>query len=141
MSIAPTIAPTPPAPGFDRPSKREVRVLIEHLFPQPSVDERRAEFRYPYSFLVALTPVDGEGGKDITLSEGSVVVVGKDLSERGFGFFHEHPLPYRRAIVTLSDNSGYSVRLLIDLAWCRFTTQGWYESGGRFLEVVSACAV
>ena len=134
MSIAPAILPTPPAPGFARPSKREVRVLIEHLFPQPPSSDRRTEFRNPYPFLVALTPVDGEG---TDLSEDSVVVVGKDLSEHGFGFFHREPFPYRRAIVTLSDSSGYSVRLLIDLAWCRFTTHGWYESGGRFLEVVS----
>ena len=137
MSIAPAIVSTPPAPGIDRPSKREVRVLVERLFPQWPGSERRTEFRYPYPFLVALTPVDGEG---TALPEDSVVVVGKDLSERGLGFFHEHPLPYRRAIVTLSDNSGYSVGLLIDLAWCRFTTQGWYESGGRFLEVTSECA-
>ena len=122
-------------------------MLVERLFPQPPMNERRGEFRYPYPFLVTLTPVDGEGtvfdgegGKVTALPEDSMVVVGKDLSERGFGFFHEHPLPYRRAIVTLSDNSGYSVQLLIDLAWCRFTTQGWYESGGRFLEVTSEYA-
>ena len=29
---------------------------------------------------------------------------------------------------------------LIDLTWCRFTRQGWYESGGRFLESVDFAA-
>ncbi len=137
MSIAPTTVPISPAAGFDRPAKREVRVLIERLFPQSPKAERRAEIRYPFPFLVTLNPVDAEG---IVSVEDSVVVVGKDLSERGFGFFHEHPLSCRRAIATLEDSSGYNVRLLIDLAWCCFTTHGWYESGGRFLEVASECA-
>jgi hypothetical protein len=66
----------------------------------------------------------------------ALVVVGKNLSEEGLGFYHQQPLPYRRAIITLEDNSGRSVSLLIDLSWCRFTRQGWYDSGGRFLEIV-----
>jgi hypothetical protein len=26
--------------------------------------------------------------------------------------------------------------VLVDLKWCRFTRHGWYESGGRFLQIV-----
>jgi hypothetical protein len=68
------------------------------------------------------------------------VVVGKDLSDRGLGFFHPHPIPHRRAIVTLEDSSQRGVSLLIDLSWCRFTRHGWYDSGGRFLQIVSSLA-
>ena len=41
-------------------------------------------------------------------------------------------------IVSLDTSDGSSLTFLIDLAWCRFTKKGWYESGGRFLEVVEA---
>jgi hypothetical protein len=67
-------------------------------------------------------------------------VVGKDLSERGLGFYHQAPLPYRRAIVTLEDASGRVVSLLMDLSWCRFTRHGWYDSGGRFLKLIPSMA-
>ena len=74
--------------------------------------------------------------KDGRTPEGeSLVVVGKHLSERGLGFYHPKPLPYRRVIASLESN-GLWLGFLIDLKWCRFTRQGWYESGGRFLEVV-----
>ena len=39
-------------------------------------------------------------------------------------------------IVSLEASDGGRHGFLIDLAWCRFTKQGWYESGGRFLEAV-----
>ncbi len=117
----------------DRQPKRVVGELIKRLIHREMVDERRQDFRYPYPFLVGLTPVDTGGA---ATAESPVVVVGKNLSERGLGFFHERPLPCRRAIVTLEDESGYTAGLLIDIAWCRFTSQGWYESGGRFLKVV-----
>jgi len=52
------------------------------------------------------------------------------------GFYHPHPLPYRRMIVSLETGDGRWLSFLIDLTWCRFTKQGWYESGGRFLQPV-----
>jgi hypothetical protein len=39
-------------------------------------------------------------------------------------------------IVALETAGGDRLRLLIDVTWCRFTEQGWYESGGRFLQTV-----
>ena len=65
-------------------------------------------------------------------------MVGKHLSERGLGFYHPQPLPYRRMIVSLEGPRGDWFGFLIDLTWCRFTRQGWYESGGRFLESVAS---
>lgn len=117
--------------------KREVRQLLGRLFPGGVPRERRHDGRYPFPFLVKLTPVD-----DRTLQPVAepIVVVGKDLSDRGLGFFHPHPIPHRRAIVTLEDSSRRGVSLLIDLSWCRFTRHGWYDSGGRFLQIVSPLA-
>jgi hypothetical protein len=83
--------------------------------------------------LIHLTPVGDDG---CTPCGDSIVVVGKHLSERGLGFYHPQPLPYRRMIASLEAGNGQWTGFLIDLNWCRFTRQGWYESGGKFLEAV-----
>ena len=103
------------------------------LYPRGDVGERRGEQRYPYPYLVRLTPVAADG---VTVVGESLVVVGKHLSERGLGFYHPRPIAYRRVIATLETTSGQRLGFLIDLSWCRFTQQGWYESGGRFLRAV-----
>jgi hypothetical protein len=83
--------------------------------------------------LIHLTPVGDDG---MTPEGETVVVIGKHLSERGFGFFHQMPLPHRRMIASLESSKGQWFGFLIDLNWCRFVKGGWYESGGRFLQAV-----
>jgi hypothetical protein len=112
----------------------QIRGVLTELRPRNDMNERRHGGRYPYPHLISLTPV----GKDGLSPEGeAIVVVGKHLSERGLGFYHPKPLPYRRMIASLETANGRSVAFLIDLSWCRFMRQGWYESGGRFLQAVS----
>jgi hypothetical protein len=41
-------------------------------------------------------------------------------------------------IVSLEVGADAWLGFLIDLSWCRFTKQGWYESGGRFRQVVNS---
>ena len=106
--------------------------LLSTLYPKQEFMERRHETRYPFPYLVHITPVAADG---VTVQGETVVVVGKHLSEQGLGFYHPKPLPYRRVIASLEDN-GRWLGFLIDLKWCRFTRQGWYESGGRILESV-----
>ena len=134
---------TLPDLGVDQESmplpEEEVRTcvcgLLTNLYPRQETHERRAERRYPFPYLVQLSPV----GEDSLEPIGeTVVVVGKHLSERGLGFYHLKPLPYRRMIVSIEVGNGSWVGFLIDLTWCRFTKQGWYESGGRFLQIVAS---
>jgi hypothetical protein len=107
--------------------------LLNALYPQHDLTERRYENRYPFPYLVQLTPVDEDG---VAPQGDTVVVVGKHLSERGLGFYHPQPLPHRRMVASLENGNGQSIRFLIDLSWCRFIKHGWYESGGRFLRLV-----
>ncbi|MBN2024598.1 MAG: hypothetical protein JW809_17600 [Pirellulales bacterium] len=107
--------------------------LLATLYPRVDQPERRAEQRFPFPYLVHLTPV---GEDDLAPVGETVVVVGKHLSERGLGFYHPKPLSFRRMIVSIETGNGGWIGLLIDLTWCRFTRQGWYESGGRFLRGV-----
>ncbi len=113
--------------------RAQVLGLLTALYPRNDLLERRRDNRYPFPCLIHLTPV----GKDGCSPEGAtVVVVGKHLSEHGFSFYHQAPLPHRRMIASLEAGRERWVGFLIDLKWCRFTKDGWYESGGRFLQTV-----
>jgi hypothetical protein len=123
-----------PEQGEEPESVRiQVWALLTTLYPRNELVERRQENRYPFPHLIHLTPVAEDGR---TPAGETIVVVGKRLSQRGLGFYHPKPLPYRRMIASLDDTRGQRLGFLIDLSWCRFTKQGWYESGGRFLESV-----
>lgn len=114
-----------------------VRGLLASLYSRDRALDRRRDRRYPYPHLIRLLPVAADRS---TPAGPAVIVVGKHLSERGLGFYHSKPLAARRMIATLEGAHGARLYLLIDLSWCRFTGGGWYESGGRFLEVVEEFA-
>lgn len=107
--------------------------LLATLYPRHNLWERRQGQRFPFPHLITLTPV-GEDG--VTPSGESVVVAGKQVSEEGLGFYHQQPLPHRRMIASIDAGNGQWLSFLIDINWCRFTRQRWYESGGRFLQTV-----
>lgn len=120
-------------PALEQQIRRSVWGLLASLYPSPRQVDRRKEQRYPFPYLVRLWPTDESG----TAPCGSpMVVVGKQLSERGMGFYHPRPLANRRMVAVLDSGQGQPLALLLDVSWCRFTSQGWYESGGRFLDIV-----
>jgi hypothetical protein len=99
---------------------------------KPSV-QRREHQRVPYPTLIKLEPVDPA---TLEPQDHPLVVVGKHLSEQGLGFYHRDPMPHRFLAAVLELDGGTSVRLLINVSWCRFTRHGWYESGGKFVRVL-----
>jgi hypothetical protein len=119
--------------GGDEEIRAQVWGLLTALYPRNDLVERRRDNRYPFPCLIHLTPVGPDG---VTPEGKTVVVVGKHLSEHGFGFYHQGPLPHRRMIASLESKKGHWLAFLIDLNWCRFTKDGWYESGGRFMQTV-----
>ena len=85
--------------------------------------------------LFQLTPLD-ENGEPVELA--ALTVVGKNISRRGLSFYHNEPLLYRRAMITV-DHAGFDgFSAEIDISWCRFAKPGWYESGGRLLALTHA---
>ena len=81
-----------------------------------------------------LTPVAPDGRTPL---EPAVVVVGKHISEHGLGFYHPQPLAFRRVVADIPVGRQLpSFHVLMDLSWCRFIRDGWYDGGGRFLEEV-----
>lgn len=119
--------------GMDEEVRAQVCGLLSKLYPHNGLTERRRDNRYPFPCLIHLTPVGPDG---ITPNGDTKVVIGKHLSERGFGFYHQAPLPNRRMIASIECQKGHWVGFLIDISWCRFSKGGWYESGGRFLQAV-----
>ena len=108
---------------------QHVNALIDNLYPQV-VTERRRYDRSPIPYLFQLTPLDADGQP---LLGQTMTVVGRDISSRGMSFFHEQPLPFRRAIVALEHPDTPQFAAEVDIRWCRFAKIGWYESGGRLL--------
>ncbi|HOM18773.1 MAG TPA: hypothetical protein PLQ00_15690 [Thermoguttaceae bacterium] len=121
----------------NQPSDPEIMArvasLVSKLFPAGRLPERRSHQRYPFPYLVRLIRVADDG---ITPTEESIVVVGRHISEAGLGFYHVKPLTDRRMIASFETAAGQWTAFLLDIHWCRFTKEGWYESGGRFLRTV-----
>jgi hypothetical protein len=107
--------------------------LLAGMYPDGGLPERRRQERFPYPRLVHLNPVAADGQTPLG---GGLVVAGKHLSERGLGFYHPTPLPYRWVVASLEKGPDEWLSLLLDVSWCRFSRRGWYESGGRFLRTV-----
>jgi hypothetical protein len=118
-------------PSLDELVRNQVRHLLQRSTGELVFHERRQDRRFPFPALMTLYSADAPK------SAPPLVVVGKDISDRGLGFFHQYPIHFRRAVVVCDGPSGAQVGFLVDISWCRFTRQGWYESGCRLLEAVA----
>jgi hypothetical protein len=109
----------------------QVEALLARLNPEVLVERRRDE-RVAIPILIELIPLDVDRQP---MEAEAMVVVGKNISRRGLCFFHDRPLPYRRALVSLNFAGLGDFTAEIDVTWCRFARPGWYESGGRLLRL------
>ena len=100
-----------------------------------SFGERRRVHRYPYPYPVYLTPLARDGA---ACTEETIVVVGKHLSECGLDFYYHQPMPHRKMIASFEYGDDHWVGLVLQLTWCRFSRHGWYDNGGRFLQVADS---
>ena len=107
-----------------------VRLALACSAPSRKLPERRVETRHAYPNPVYLTPLDSRGEP---LADQTIVVIGKHLSDHGVDFYHRSAVPYREMICSLTVGDRRWVSLLLQLSWCRFSSHGWYENGGKFL--------
>ena len=112
--------------------ERQVLALVKMLHPAVSC-ERRQYDRLDIPGLFRLTPLDPLHGVP---SAEPLVVVGKNLCQRGLAFFHDRPISCRRARIELDQPELGEWAAEVDLQWCRFAKLGWYESGGRLIRVL-----
>ena len=84
----------------------------------------RVSFTSPLS-LVGLNEAFEAVGEPLTATA-------RDVSGDGISFLHEGPLPYRFVELTYDTARG-QVTHRAKLTWCRYSIDGFYVSGGRFL--------
>jgi hypothetical protein len=135
QAVAELIPPRHPAASQLRSSAltEQFRKLKEAL-ERPVSFERRQFGRISLPLVLQVTPLDQTGQP---LEHLATSAVGKDISPRGISFFHERPLPHRRAIVTFEHPDVGRFCIEVDVSWCRFTSPGWYQSGGRLIRTVA----
>jgi hypothetical protein len=121
--------------GTDRRIRAGVQQILHKYRYRRHSGDRRGDRREPFPYPVYVTPV-GAGG--VPLKNETIVVLGKHLSERGLDFYCEAPLPYRRVIASWECSAGDWMAMIMDLRWCRSNRHGWYENGGRFLQIVDS---
>jgi hypothetical protein len=112
---------------------QQVQTLIDQAGTEAMVDERRSRDRFPIPYTFRLTPIDDDGQ---LLADEATTIVGKDLSLSGIGFSHDHPLPCRRAIISLDHPMVGRFAVEAEIIWTRPTPIGLYESGCRLLRTV-----
>jgi hypothetical protein len=112
-----------------------IRSALTAIEPYKRAVERRRESRHPYPYPIHLTPLD-VGGQPIV--DRTFVVIGRHLAPHGLDFYSHQPLAERRVIASLDCGREGWIGLLLELNWCRFSRHGWYENGGRFLNVVAS---
>jgi hypothetical protein len=113
--------------------RENIRQVFAATKPIYTGNERRRDKREPFPYPIYLTPVEKDGTFS---SEKTIVVIGKQLSEMGFDFYHRDPLPYRRVIASFEITANQWLGFMADLTWCRFGRHGWYDNGGRFIAPV-----
>jgi hypothetical protein len=114
--------------------RQRIAGLVRQGRRTPGIERRNAS-RMALPILMELNPSPRDVPQSLAIE---MVVVGKDLSDGGIGFFHDRPIPYRRGLITIRHDDGPPLTLEVDISWCRFTRMGWYESGGRILAIVDA---
>jgi hypothetical protein len=112
---------------------RQVRALVARLHPTVTL-ERRRDDRVDLPMLFRIRPLDDHHQP---IEDAAITVVGKNISRRGMSFYHDRPLPYRRALISAEHPEFDGFFAEIDVSWCRFTKPGWYESGGRLIAAAS----
>ena len=61
----------------------------------------------------------------------------REVSATGIGLVHLMPLAHGEVVITLPLPSGHIVAMRAEILWCKDFGDGWYSSGGRFLDVFS----
>ncbi len=115
--------------------ERLVGVLLASWQPGAPHGNRRGSHRTPFDAPLMLTPVDESSGQPCGPA---CTVQGKNISRQGLSFVHDTPLPHRNVHLSLDLPDASRTTLLLRLNWCRFTREGVYESGGKFLRAIAA---
>ena len=108
-------------------AQHRLNAALRQLLHNPAW-ERRSAPRLPYFGPVSISSPDGP--------ELDVSAFARDLSAVGIGLVHLMPLDRGEVVITLPLHTGEDLVLHTEIVWCRDYGNGWYSSGGRFIDVV-----
>lgn len=96
--------------------------------------EKRVHRRFPYRKPISVTPINNATGRPD--SARCFPAFGIDISSTGICLLARQLVPARNAVLSLEGPGQKSVSLLFEPRWVRFTRGGWYQTGGKLLEVL-----
>ena len=107
-------------------AKLRVRMALRDLL----IDKReqRRERRSPYIAAVAVY-LGNENGEKV-----SAFV--RDLSPSGIGLVHLTPMPVGRVVLKLQLTRNRIVPMQTEIMWSQEFADGWFASGGQFVDVL-----
>jgi hypothetical protein len=106
-------------------SQEAIEQLVEEAKRQNQA-ERRTQERHPFFRPVMIT-IEGPERKCYS-------AFSREVSRGGIGLLHNMPLSPGKVVISISQEMTCAVTLPTELLWCRPCGEGWYLSGGRFLE-------
>jgi hypothetical protein len=113
----------------DKSAGKAIYQLIVEAQSKENKDRRR-DVRYAFFRPVAID-VD-EGHRYSAFS--------REISSSGIGLIHNVELSNGEVEITVSSESGYSIRVRTKIMWCRPCGEGWYISGGKFVGIAAIVA-
>ncbi|MCA9271298.1 MAG: hypothetical protein KDA41_22600, partial [Planctomycetales bacterium] len=102
ISAAPAADAIPVLSGKDRLQQAVEDVLRAAARPN-YVPELRRHPRTPYPYVFHIAPVAADGQTPVGEA---FAVIGKHLSPHGVDFYHQSPVPYRRALAWFDGSGG-----------------------------------
>ena len=131
-------SPAEPRHESNPPRRQELHACIAWLLESESGDrvpvEKRAHRRYSFRKPLTVTPVNNHSGRPDPLK--CFPAFGIDISASGICFLARQLVPARKAVLSLEGPCNKTVPVLFEPRWVRFTRGGWYQTGGRLLEVL-----
>lgn len=88
----------------------------------------RKTHRVPFTGALTIRGLD----ENLNPVDSEFAAKSRDISADGISFRHEGPLPYRFVELSYQTARGPVTRR-VRLTWCRYSAEGSYVSGGRFL--------
>jgi hypothetical protein len=112
--------------GGERRAREAVNRWLDHVKPDAGAEQRAAP-RTPYFGSVTISLAGEEVPRFSAFA--------RDLSPLGIGLLHIMPLEPGQMVVSLRNAAGETLSLRTQIVWCEPAGDGWYTSGGRFLDV------
>jgi hypothetical protein len=111
--------------GGERRVREAVNRWLDHS--RTTADSQRTAARTPCFVSVTISLAGEEVPRFSAFA--------RDISPLGIGLLHIMPLEPGQMVVCLRSAAGETLSLRTQIVWCKPAGDGWYTSGGRFLDV------